>query len=219
MTYPDADAVRRQHAPAVLANRLTGQERWGRACLGYNIGARPGPEPAAALAAVQDQLLRLEPSLHRVPGRALHVNVAWLLPVHLEFGRPKDELWQQQGSGWMAAARRVVTGTGAFPLCYDRLVATDAAIIAVAREPNQVTALRRELAGALRLGRPLSAGGLVHSTLLRYGGPLRDPARLLRWLAAAGLAVQQPVDELLVVRERVFPSLDYEVCHRLPLTP
>lgn len=215
MTHPDA--VQRQHAPAVLANQLTGQDRWGRRCRGYNIGARPGPGPAAALAAVQDQLLRLEPSLRRVPAPALHVNVAWLLPVHLEFERPKDELWQRHGADWTAAARRIAAGTSAFRLCFDRLVATDAAIIAVAHEPNPVTALRRELAGALRLGRPLSAGGLVHSTLLRYGGPLRDPARLLQHLTAASIEVQQPVSELLVVRERVFPSLDYEVCDRLPL--
>ncbi|MDR0346523.1 MAG: hypothetical protein LBI49_26065 [Nocardiopsaceae bacterium] len=215
MTHPDS--VQRQHAPAVLANRLTGQDRWGRRCQGYNLCARPGAGPAADLAAVQDQLLRLEPSLHRVPAPALHVNVAWLLPVHLEFEHPKDELWQQHGAEWTAAARRIVAGTGAFRLCFDRLVATDAAIIAVAREPNPVTALRRELAGALRLGRPLSAGGLVHSTLLRYGGRLRDPAGLLRCLAAAGSEVRQPVSELLVVRERVFPSLDYEICDRLPL--
>ena len=217
MTHPIPAGVQRQHAPAVLANRLSGGHRWGRPCLGYNVCVRPDPQAAAALAEVQARARQLEPSLLRVPEHAMHANVAWLLPVHLEFGRAKDELWEQHGPGWVTALTAAVTGMDRFRLCYRQLVATDSAIIAVAGEPNRISELRRQLAPVLRLPRPVSAGGLVHLTLFRYGGRLRDPAALLEWLAAAEVEVEQPVTELLVVRERVFPSLDYEICHRLPL--
>jgi len=214
-----AAEVRRQHRPAVLTNRLRLERRWGRPCLTYNVCLRPGPEAAAALSAVQDRVLDLEPSLLRVLAPALHTNLAWLLPVHQEFGRPKDELWQRHGPGWLAVLTAAAGRTRGFRLCYRRLVATDAAIIVVADEPNQVDGLRRELAPVLAVPGGVSAGELVHATLFRYGGPLGDPASLVRWLAAAELQVEVGVSELLVVRERIFPSLDYQVLHRLALAP
>jgi hypothetical protein len=66
---------------------------------------------------------------------------------------------------------------------------------------------------------PDAAGDLAHTTLFRYAGPLRDPAELLRRLAASELDIDIDVSELLVVRERVFPSLDYEILHRISLAP
>jgi len=217
--HPVAAEVRRQHGPAVLANRLRPERRWGRPCLAYLVCLRPGPAAAAALSAVQGQVLGLEPSLLRVPVRALHTSVAWLLPVHEEFGRPKDELWQRHGPRWLAVLAAAVGTTAGFRLCYRRLVATDAAIIAVADEPNQVSALRRELAPELAVPGGLSAGTLVHTTLFRYGGPLRDPASLVRWLAAAEFHIDADVSELLVVRETTFPSLGGQILHRLALAP
>jgi len=64
-----------------------------------------------------------------------------------------------------------------------------------------------------------SAGDLAHITLFRYAGPLHDPASLLRWLAATQLSLHIGVSELLVIREQTFPSLDYQILHRLPLAP
>jgi hypothetical protein len=217
--HPTAAEARRQHAPAVLANRLRLERRWGRPCLAYNVCIRPGPDAAAALSAVQDRVLSEEPSLLRVPAPALHTNLAWLLPVDQEFVRPKDELWRRHGPRWLAVLTAAVGRARGFRLCYRHLVATDAAIIGVADEPNQVSALRRELAPALAVPGGLSAGELVHTTLFRYGGPLRDPAALVCWLAATEFQVDVDVSELLIVRELTFPSLDYQVLHRLALAP
>lgn len=217
MGCTSAEDVERQHAPAVLANKVLVEHRWGRPCLAYNACIRPGRAAVAALSAVQDSVLCLEPWLLRVPGSALHANVTWLLPVHQEFGRPKDELWRQHGHGWMAVLAEAAGRTGRFRLRYRRLVATDSAIIAVAEEPNAVSALRRELKTLLRVPGSLSAGALVHTTLFRYARPLRDPASLTWWLASATIRAETRVSELLVVRERTFPLLDYEILRRLPL--
>jgi hypothetical protein len=213
--HPIAADVQRQHRSAVLANQLVLDARWGGPCRAYNLCIRPRPAAAAALSAIQASTLRLEPSLQRVPARALHANVAWLLPAHQEFDCPKDELWQRHGPQWLAILTGVAAATECFRLCYRRLVATNSAVIAVAEEPNRVSAIRLELVPALRLPGGLSAGELVHTTLFRYARPLRNPQALLQWLAAAEFQVDVVVNELLVIRERVFPSLDYEILQRL----
>ncbi len=180
MRHPAA-GLQRQHAPAVLANQLLLADRWGEPCRAYNVCVRPGPAGVAALAALQESALRLEPSLLRVPERALHANLAWLLPVHQEFDRPKDELWQQHGPQWTAALADAAGRTSSFRLCCRRLAATSSAIITVADEPNQLSALRRELIPCLRLPGSASAGDLAHITLFRYARALHDPASVLRW--------------------------------------
>jgi len=218
MSHP-ADDVQRQHAPAVLASRLLPAHRWGQPCRAYNVCIRPNPTAAATLAAVQARALRLEPALLRVPELAMHANLTWLLPVHQEFDRPKDELWLRHGPHWLATLADAAARTSSFPLHYRRLVATNSAVITMADEPNRFSALRRELIPALRVPGSASAGDLVHITLFRYATPLRDPASLLQWLVTTKFHLDIEVSELLVIKERVYPSLDYQIVHRLPLAP
>jgi hypothetical protein len=214
-----ADGVQRQHAPAVLANQVQPAYRWGQPCRAYNVCIRPSPTAAAALSALQARVLRLEPSLLRVPEQALHANLVWLLPVHQEFGRPKDELWQQHGPRWVATLADAATTVTSFRLTFRRLAATNSAVITVADAPNSLSALRRELMPLLRLPGSASAGDLAHITLFRYAAPLHDPASLLHWAAATTFCVEIDVSELLVIKECVYPSLDYEILNRLPLAP
>ena len=219
MDHVMAEDAQSRHSPALIANRLRLEHRWGKPCLAYMVHIRPGPCAAAALSAIQETILRLEPSLLRVPMPALHANLVWLLPAHQEFGHPKDELWQRHGPEWIAVLAAIAGTTGSFRLHYRHLVATDSAIIAVADEPNGMSALRRELTAVLAVPGSLSAGELVHMTLFRYARPLRDPASMLRRIAATEFHVELDVSELLVVRERVFPSLDCQVLQRIALLP
>ena len=118
----------------------------------------------------------------------------------------------------MAILEGILGATESFRLRFRHLVATDSAIIAVAEEPNHLSALRRQLMPALSVPGSLSAGELVHMTVFRYARPLRNPPRLLRRLTG-GLHVNIDVCEVLVIRERIFPSLDYEVLRRISLPP
>ena len=210
--------IQREHKVHVLAGEVLVERRWGQPCLAYSACIQPGTDARADLSCFQESVLSLEPALLRVPERALHANLAWLLPVHQEFDRPKDELWQLHGPEWMSILDRILSATGSFRLRFRHLVATDSAIIAVADEPNRLSALRRKLMPALSVPGSLSAGDLVHTTLFRYAGPLRDPRTLMRRLAA-GVHIDVDVHEVLVVRERIFPSLDYEVLRRVALRP
>jgi len=122
--------------------------------------------------------LRREPSLLRVPQPALHANLAWLLPMHQEFGHPKDELWQQHGPQWIATLAEAAGRNSSFRLRFRRPAATNSAVTTVADEPNRLSTLRRELMPLLRLPGSGSAGDLVHITLFRYArSPWHPPAR------------------------------------------
>jgi hypothetical protein len=210
--------IQREHKVPVLTGQVLVERRWGQPCLAYTACIQPGPDARAGLSCVQQSVLSLEPSLLRVPGRALHANLAWLLPVHEEFDHTKDELWQLHCREWMSVLDRILGATESFRLRFRHLVATDSAIIAVAEEPNCLSALRRTLMPNLSVPGSFSAGDLVHTTLFRYARPLRDPPALMRRLAG-GLHVNLDVHEVLIVRERIFPSLDYEVLRRVALRP
>jgi hypothetical protein len=201
----------------VLAHPLQITERWGRPCLGYLLVLQPDPAAAAALAAVQDGLLAIEPALLRQPAHAMHVTAGSLVPVLAELDRDKDEIWREEGDGWLELISQAAAATPAAPLRFRRLLMTDAAIIAVADEPNPVSELRRRLEGDLALPWPLSKGLLVHCTLLRYREQLARPEALQQAAASAEFAVDTGGTELLIVRETTFPCLDFDVWHRIPL--
>lgn len=210
------DPELRGFAPAILANELQLADDWGQPCLGYLLMLRPDEAACAAFADLQDRVESLEPELLRQPGHALHSTVGFLVPVHRQVAGDKDEIWQGNGGRWVAAIEFARSASpGPFRLRYRRLVATDAAIIAVADTPNPITALRQQLEPGLDLPWPLAKGPLVHVSLFRYRQPLRDPAGLLRALATLEFMIETEVSELLAVRETTFPSLEYEVLHRL----
>lgn len=214
-----AEDSQARFAPAVLANDLQLADKWGQPCLCYLLFFRPDPAATAALSAVQDAVHGLEPTLLRQPEAALHGLVATVLPVSVQLEQPKDQVWSERGEAWLAAmtsaARRVEPAPAR--LSFRRLIVTDAAIIASADLPNAITSLRRDLAAGLDLQWPVAKGPLVHITLFRYGRPLADPATLLEKVQALDICIDTEVSELLMVRETTFPSLDYEVMHRLAI--
>jgi hypothetical protein len=211
--------IQARHAPAVQAGQLQITSDWGKPTLGYILMFRPDPAAAAALTAVQDRVLEAEPSLLRQPASQLHNSVAWLLGTQARFIRPKDEIWQEQGDDWLKIITGLTDETGPMRLRFIKIVMTSAAVIAVAEEPNAMAPFRRELTAALGLDWPITydALGIVHVTLLRYREPLADPAALLRQVSAESISVETQVDELILVRETVYPTLDYEILRHLPL--
>jgi hypothetical protein len=212
--------IQARHAPAVRAGQLQITSDWGKPTLGYILMFRPEPAAVAGLAAVQDMVLAAEPSLLRQPGSQLHSSVAWLLSTQAKFGRPKDEIWQERGDDWLKIITGLTDVTGPMRLRFRKIVMTSAAVIAIADEPNPVAGFRRELTAALGLDWPITyeSLGVVHVTLLRYRQPLADPAGLLSRISAASISVETDISELIMVRETVYPTLDYEVLRHLPLS-
>jgi hypothetical protein len=97
-------------------------------------------------------------------------------------------------------------------------VATDSAVIALAEPTEPVNRIRTMIRERLRLpSETRNEADLVHTTLFRYGGPLSDPEKFLVLLEDTSAEAAAEVDELVVSKELVYPSLEGEVLGRLPL--
>jgi hypothetical protein len=147
------------------------------------------------------------------------VSVAWLLAVHASYPVAKDSLWERHGEGWTAELSRIVAQSTGFRITYDHVVATDSAVIALAQPTEPVNRIREMIRERLRLpSETRNEADLVHTTLFRYRGPLSDPAKFLAMLEEGTSAeATAEVDELVVSKELVYPSLAAEVLARLPL--
>jgi hypothetical protein len=213
---PAVDEIRRRYAADVAANRLRRSDRWAQPCLAYNVIIRPDPAGARCARALQRLVQRREPSLLAVPQQALHLSVAWLLPVHESDHVTKAGLWRAHGPVWLAGMADLAGRLSAFRMSIHDVVATDTAVIAIAEAPAQVSSVRRGIARLPGIGR-VSAGEMAHVTLFRYAGRLADPASLLRELADLEADLHMLVTELQIVREDVFPALEFEVLRRFQL--
>ncbi len=152
------------------------------------------------------------------PQKTLHVSVAWLLAVHASYPVAKDSLWERRGEEWTAELSRIVAQSTGFRITYEHVVATDSAVIALARPTEPVNRIREAIRERLRLPpETRNEADLVHTTLFRCRGPLSDPAKFLSMLADTSAEAAAEVDELVISKELVYPSLRAEVLARLPL--
>lgn len=99
-------------------------------------------------------------------------------------------------------------------------MATDSAVIALARPTEPVNRIRGMIRERLRLpSETRNEADLVHTPLFRYRGPLSDPEKFLATLEDTGAEAAAEVGEMVVSKELVYPSLEAEVLARLPLAP
>jgi hypothetical protein len=162
--------------------------------------------------------MRAEPSLLVCPGTTLHVSVAWLLAVHASYPAPKDSLWERHAHEWTADLRRIAAQSKAFRITYEHIVATDSAVIALARPTGPVNRIRRMIGARVNLpSETRNEADLVHTTLVRYSGSLSDPEQFLAMIDNESANATSEVDELVVSKELMYPSLETEVLQHLPL--
>jgi hypothetical protein len=120
----------------------------------------------------------------------------------------------------MAELSRIAAQSTGFRIIYEQVVATDSAVIALARPTEPVNRIRQIIRERLRLPpETRNEAELVHTTLFRYRGQLSDPAKFLTMLEDTSANVAADVDELIVSKELVYPSLEADVLARLPLAP
>lgn len=200
-------ALRRRHRDAVLANRINVAERWGQPCHAFNVHLEPSTTARDGLGRVQDAL-SAEPSLLRCPSSALHVSVAWLLAVHVDYVESKAAIWTRHGEEWTAQLASIARRHQPFELRYRWLVVTDTAVIAVATPVDPVRRLRDDIAARLSLpDQTVNTAEIVHTTLFRFRDALSDPSALIEAAEAIDLDLPTPVQHLTVSEELVFPSL------------
>ncbi len=210
--------LRETHREKVARNEVRVSPLWARPSRGYNVQIELDPRTRSSLEKIQRSLYQAEPDLLVCPPTTLHVSLAWLLAVHAKYPVAKDSLWRRHGEEWMAELRRIAAQSAGFRITYEHVVATDSAVVALARPSEPVNRIRGMIRERLRL--PLETrneADLVHTTLFRYRGALSDPEKLLAMLEDASADATAEVEELVVSKERVYPSLEAEVLGRLPL--
>jgi hypothetical protein len=152
------------------------------------------------------------------PEKTLHVTLAWLVAVHVSYQVDKDSLWKRHAEEWMAQLRSIAAQHVKFRITYEHVVATDSAVIALAQPSEPVNRIREMIGQRLRLPpETRNEADLVHTTLFRYGGALCDPQKLLAMLEDTSVDATAEVEELVVSKELVYPSLEAQVLGRLPL--
>jgi hypothetical protein len=148
------------------------------------------------------------------------VSVVSLLAVREEYEEQKDEIWVRYEDEWVSELRRIAIETSAFKMAYQRIVATNAAIIALAEDSGAVNALRSAIYSRLRLPRQsVTRADITHTTLFRYGQSPRDPQALLNAVSGFSLNTVTEISDIVISKELVYPSLAVEDLHTLPLGP
>ena len=215
-----ATELREAYRDKVARNEVRASPLWARPCLAYNVQIELDPATRVSLGQLQQSLKRAEPNLLVCPRETLHVSVAWLLAVHASYPVPKDSLWERHADEWTAELHRIAAESMAFRITYEHVVATDSAVIALARPTGPVNRIRRMIGERLSLPPEThNEADLVHTTLFRYGGSLLDPEQFLARLEDERANAPSEVDELVVSKELFYPSLETDVLERLPLAP
>ena len=210
--------LREAHREKVARNEVRVSPLWAQPCRAYNVQIELDPPTKASLGETQQTLKRAEPTLLVCPQETLHVSVAWLLAVHASYPVAKDSLWERHAEEWTAELTRIAAESTGFRIAYDHVVATDSAVIALARPTEPVNRIREMIRERLRLpSETRNEADLVHTTLFRYRGPLSDPETFLALLEDTSAEATAEVDGLVVSKELVYPSLEAEVLARLPL--
>jgi 2'-5' RNA ligase len=206
------------HREKVARNELRVSSLWAQPSRGYNVHIELDPRTRSSLEKIQQSLYQAEPNLLVCPEKTLHVTLAWLVAVHVSYPVDKDSLWKRHGEEWMAQLRRIAARSAGFRITYEHVVATDSAVIALAQPSEPVNRIREMIRQRLRLpAETRNEADLVHTTLFRYRGALCDPQKLLAKLEDTSVDATAEVEELVVSKELVYPSLEAEVLGRLPL--
>jgi hypothetical protein len=210
--------LREAHREKVARNEVRVSPLWAQPCRAYNVQIELDPRTKSSLENIQQSLYQAEPNLLVCPEKTLHVSLAWLVAVHASYPVAKDSLWKRHGEEWMAELRRIAAESTGFRITYEHVVATDSAVIALAQPSEPVNRIRDAIRERLRLpAETRNEADLVHTTLFRYGGALSDPEKLLAMLEETSAEATAEVEELVVSKELVYPSLEGEVLGRLPL--
>ena len=210
--------LREAHREKVARNEVRVSPLWAQPCRAYNVHIDLDSPTRSSLENIQQSLYQAEPNLLVCPSKTLHVSLAWLVAVHASYRVDKDSLWKRHAEEWMAQLRRIAARSAGFGITYEHVVATDSAVIALAQPSEPVNRIREMIRERLRLpAETRNEADLVHTTLFRYGGALCDPQKLLAMLEDTSVDATAEVEELVVSKELVYPSLEAEVLGRLPL--
>lgn len=191
---------------------LTRDNDWGRECVAYHLQARPDAATIHALRDCQHLAAgRLPTELHTIPPEALHCTVFTLIPAATPMQKARrdwegiEPLLAISVSDWRLE--------GPVSLRFERLAFTPTAVIvATDSVPAEIQKTRRSLSALLqRANLPFPVYDLAHVTVARYAATHHVDGLPAGSLDPVVIDVGARFEEIRLVRERRYPSLDIEV--------
>ena len=205
------------HPPAL---QVHADDRWGRACLAYNVQIPVTGDAAQAFADAQARLDTLLTGVRPIPADALHISVYTVIPVSWE-SAAKEQHWQTLSGRVLTLLQHSCEQARAFQLPFDKLRVDPLAVIALAAHSHPfIDKLRHTLAELLApTNIPHPTYTIVHSTLARFSQPALLSPTVLAPIEKVALRANVHVTTTRLVRERIYPSLTADTLAEHQLQP
>jgi len=201
-----------QYHRLVARNELIVDQFWKKHCFAVNIQFLLPTPIQKEFSQIQQFLLQgNKEALRKCPTETLHISVAFLIGVKQTYSHDRQELWENIESRCLHSIEHICKKQKAFTITFNRLVATDSAIIIVGTDCGEMQKVRHSLVSNVPIPKETSNGfDIIHSTLFRYRGPLDQPAKLLNYVNCWSAEIPVNIDGISVIKEFVYPSLKIE---------
>jgi len=190
---------------------------WRSPCCGFTYLAVPGRETINALSRLQKKIASVEPTLLSTPRHSLHITILPLLKVRQNYGEDKHLIWRRHGAGWTRTISRPSRRSRLTATRYTSLRVTESAIIALLQPSDEVNEYRQDLLASLNIADAQPPSQLLHTTLFRFGRPLRHSGRLLELLADEVVEIPLTSADAMISHEITYPHLEFQVLLRWPI--
>jgi hypothetical protein len=190
---------------------LQNDRLWGEPCLGYSVQAHFDAESTSRLAELQTRTFRgCAARLHLPPPQTLHVSVFSLVPVRWP-DEGKEELWKRLIAAGVKDIALQRLGES-FSIEFEEVRVTESAIILCTQiQPAPIQDLRQDLNRLVgTLGLPTQAFDRTHVTIARPSEDQLLATDTVTDLECTPARLRVRVHKMCLIRELVYPSLQFE---------
>jgi len=200
-------------AELVKQNKLVFDELWLRKCLAVNIQYGFDSVTRGKLNELQSIILqKTGESLLVCPPESLHISIAFILNVKDNRYIDKENTWNEIREECFVKLENIACEQHAISISFNKLVATDSAVIVVAPDSGEINELRRRIKQIEPIGKwARNNAEIVHTTLFRYKEKLKAPQIFQEKLTGCVVNIPLVIKRYDVIKELRYPSIETEV--------
>ena len=136
----------------------------------------------------------------------------------VDYGRNKDELFQQLRAEYTAAFKNILAGRQPIALHFNEIKITPGAVIAVATDDGSFTDIRHQFTSSIKLTEGTKPPPqFIHSSLCRYMSQV-DTYQVRDTLGGESISFDQIVTGFKLTKELLAPMQKFEVLETFELS-
>ena len=197
----------------VAKNEIIIDSLWYKECSAINIQYFFDQKEQLFFQSLQSNILKKsgEPLLI-CPPNSLHISISFVLNVKETFQNSKDQIWENIKDECLEELDFVAQTQAVIKVVFEKLIATDSAVIAIAPDIEAIQELRRKINKV----EPIRKWGknysnIVHTTLFRYKEKLNNPVRFQHILDEYRVNCHVTIPQFDLVKELRYPSIETEL--------